>query len=92
MGELTKMSMLDQLGLAGLAGIMNTQNHNNQMYGQMNNQLAQSQAQQAWNSAMMQQRPQWVINGVTCRSAREMADVIWPNSCPEKTHFLLKYE
>ena len=84
--------MLDQLGLAGLAGIMNSQNHNNQMYGQMNSQISQSQSQAAWTQAMSQQRPQWVINGVVCNSAREMADVIWPNSCPEKTHFLLKYE
>ena len=85
--------MLDQLGLAGLAGIMNTQNQNNGMYGQMNGQISQSQAQAAWTqAAAMQNRPQWVFNGVRCNSAREMADIIWPNSCPEKTHFLLKHE
>lgn len=87
--------MLDQLGLAGLASIMNTQNHNNQMYGQMNNQLASQQYQQAQYNRMMmqaQQKPMWVFNGVQCNSAREMADIIYPNDCPEKTHFLLKFE
>ena len=82
--------MLDQLGLAGLAGIMNTQNHNNQMYGQMN--IHQNNVQAQWTAAMAQQRPQWVFNGVTCNSVREMANIIWPTDCAEKTHFLLKFE
>jgi len=34
---------------------------------------------------------QWVFDGEDC-TVREMADKIWPQSCPEKTHFLLKYE
>lgn len=55
------------------------------------NQSSISIAQQQYNQAMMQQKPTWVFNGQTC-TVREMADNIWPTDCPEKTHFLLRYE
>jgi len=91
------MSFLDSLGLSGLMGQNQLQSNQSgfQRAQQYNNQIAGLglTQQQMYNQAvMMQNRPQWVFNGVTCNSPREMADIIWPNSCAEKTHFLLKYE
>jgi hypothetical protein len=76
--------MLDQLGLSGLCGIMNSQNYNSQLH--------QNNVQAQWTAAMAQQKPQWVFNGITCNSVRDMANIIWPIDCPEKTHFILKHE
>lgn len=98
------MSLLDSLGLNGLFGQNQLQsnqsafqraqqyNHNAQYGGQMGQSIAQQQYNQALMASMMQNKPQWVFNGVTCNGPREMADIIWTNDCPEKTHFLLKYE
>lgn len=57
-----------------------------------NSQLAQGMlAHQYHQQATQPKMPEWVFNGKTC-SVREMADEIWHIDCPEKTHFLLKYE
>lgn len=94
------MSLLDSLGLSGLMGQQSNQGgfqraqqyNNSQLAGQMGQSLMQQQYNQTLMASMMQNRPQWVFNGVTCNSPREMADIIWTNDCPEKTHFILKYE
>ena len=84
--------MLDQLGMAGLGGLLGYPQTYNGMYGQMNSQLTQQQFQynQALTQAIMN-RPVWMFDGVQC-NVRTMADKIWPTDCPDKTHFLLKYE
>ena len=54
-----------------------------QQVGQFNNWAAQMQ---------QQKKPKlWKFDGVEC-DVREMADKIWTTDCPEKTHFILKYE
>lgn len=99
------MSLLDSLGLSKLtgqnqlqsnqSGFQRAQQYNNsQLSGQMGQSIAQQQYnQQLYNQAvMMKNRPRWIFDGVECNGPREMADIIWANDCPEKTHFLLKYE
>ena len=80
--------MFDQLGLGNLLG---TNAFNN--YNQMSNQLASLGQSNLLNQQynQMMQKPKWVFDGRTC-TVREMADSIWPTDCPEKTHFLLKWE
>ena len=92
------MSLLDGLGLGGLMGQNQIQSNQSafqraQQYSQYGGQMSQSLAQQQlYNAAMMQNQTKWMFNGVYCSGPREMADIIWANDCPEKTHFLLKYE
>ena len=95
------MSLLDSLGLGGLmgqnqiqsnqGGFQRAQQYNNSQLGAQMNQsyLHQQLYKQA---IMMKNRPRWIFDGVECNGPREMADIIWANDCPEKTHFLLKYE
>ena len=93
--------MLGQLGMQGLAsaGIIGTGGIAQQQY-QSNQNAYMALQQSSYNQQMMlgqmaqQQyiKPRWVFDGTTYNSAREMADTIWPVSCPQKTHFLLKYE
>jgi len=92
-----EMSFLDNLGLGGLmgqqvqsnqSGFQRAQQYNNSQYGSQIAGLGLTYNQ----AMMMQNRPQWVFNGVTCNSPRDMANIIWPTDCAEKTHFLLKYE
>lgn len=102
------MSLLDSLGLQGLMGQNHQQLSQqanqafNNAYNQYNNgqlgQAGMSQAAQQYNNQLWQsvaQKPSplrtWVFNNKPC-NVREMADMIWTNDCPEKTHFLLKYE
>lgn len=92
------MGLLESLGMSGLMG----QNHQqlaqqanqafNHAYSQYSGQMGQSLMQQQYNQSLMQQQTRWMFNGVVCSGPREMADIIWPNDCAEKTHFLLKYE
>lgn len=57
-----------------------------------NSQLAQAQlAHQYRQQIATATKPTWVFNGKSC-TVREMADEIWHTDCPEKTHFILKYE
>ena len=99
------MSLLDSLGLQGLMGQNHQQlsqqanqafnnAYNSYQQGQIG-QAGMSQAAQQYNNQLWQthtrQQTKWKFNGVDC-SIREMADMIWTNDCPEKTHFLLKYE
>lgn len=56
-----------------------------------NSQQAQTQLRQQYYQAQQMKVPTWIFNGKTC-TVREMADEIWHTDCPEKTHFLLKYE
>lgn len=94
------MGLLESLGMQGVMGPNHQQLSQqanqafNNAYAQYNNQIAGLglTQQQMYNQAMMQNKPQWVFDGVVCNGPREMADVIWPNDCAEKTHFLLKYE
>lgn len=65
---------------------------------QMNQNAAQLAQQQAvrYNQALLnavqnQVGTKWMFNGKYV-SVREMADLIWHESCAEKTHFILKYE
>lgn len=88
---------LASMGLQGLIGsAYSNPTHMSYQYGmnsyhgqqamnaqQMNHNYNQQLAQQA--------KPTWIFNGKTC-TVREMADCIWPHSCADKTHFLLKYE
>lgn len=95
--------MLNQLGLQGLAsiGVVGTNISGQQamqssgMLNGYNSQQAQSQLAQQYNWAQQRivvEPPQWAFNGVVYKTAREMADAIWTHDCPDKTHFLLKYE
>jgi len=97
------MSLLDSLGLNGIFGQNQLQSNQSafqraQQYGQYGGQMGQSLAQQQYNqqlynqAMMMKNRTRWMFDGVECSGPREMADIIWPNDCAEKTHFLLKYE
>jgi len=94
------MSLLDSLGLNGIFGQNQLQSNQSafqraQQYNQYGSQIAGLglTQQQMYNQAMMMRnKPKWVFNGVECNSPREMADIIWSTDCPEKTHFLLKYE
>ena len=94
------MSLLDSLGLGGLMGQNQVQSNqsgfqrahqynHSQLSGQMGQSLMQ---QQLGQYHQMQNQTKWMFNGVHCSGPREMADIIWANDCPEKTHFLLKYE
>ena len=92
--------MLEQLGLQGLVGLGAIGGSQ----GQMNNGMLTQQYGSQYNNALSQQQyqwaqhqmnitpPTWVFNGQVYKTAREMADAIWHNDCPDKTHFLLKYE
>ena len=67
---------------------------NAQMMNGYNSLQAQAALAHQYNQAQMAQQikwPTWVFNGKQC-TIREMADEIWHTDCPEKTHFLLKYE
>ena len=98
------MSLLQGLGLNGLLGgtappPSNVQAY--QQYASMANigsaQYQQHQYNQALMSGLFNQQtvidpPKWVFNGTTYNNVRDMADAIWKLDCPEKTHFILKYE
>jgi hypothetical protein len=84
--------MFDQLGLGTILGAMNgynsgsPQNYTNNVY------QSPLQQQYQYNSNIQNQaQPKWMFDGRVC-DVRKMADMIWPKSCPEKTHFLLKFE
>lgn len=86
------MSLLDSLGLGMLMGQNQTQSNHSAQYGSqsaMNQSLVQQQLRQY---SQMRNQTKWMFDGIPCSGPREMADIIWPNDCAEKTHFLLKYE
>jgi hypothetical protein len=61
-------------------------------FGQNQSMLAQQQyARNQANMLGAQQIVKWAFNGKIC-TVRQMADEIWHEDCPEKTHFILKYE
>ena len=91
--------MFSNLGLGNLIG-----NHAHNNYGHNSSQnmfnsgMSPQQAAMQYNNLLAQthmnphqQKVNWIFNGKIC-TVREMADEIWHNDCPEKTHFLLKYE
>jgi hypothetical protein len=95
------MSLLNSLGLSGASGLLG-QNHQqlsqqaNQAFNnamQQMNQNPYAQYNQMMNQTYIHPKPPvlWKFNGVDC-SIREFADMVWANDCPEKTHFILKYE
>lgn len=86
------LGMGSLLGQASQAAVGTFGGLQNQYSSQ--NSMAMAQQQHAWAQQIMgaQQKPQWVFNGITCNSAREMADIIWENDCAEKTWFILKFE
>lgn len=57
--------------------------------GLANQSLAQQQMS-AWNQSITKPA-KWMFDGKVC-DVREMANKIWHEDCPEKTHFILKYE
>lgn len=96
--------MLGQLGLGAMNSLLGGHSYNNYGYGsqglhqqgmgnaQYNSLLAQQQ--QAFNHAYNQSMSppaKWMFDGKVC-DVRTMADEIWKTDCPEKTHFILKYE
>lgn len=86
----TDASLLAQQGYNQLAGYsMNNQS------GLMDAAIAAQQYNTLLANASHQNiitKPKlWVFNGKEC-TVRQMADEIWHTDCPEKTHFLLKYE
>lgn len=99
------MSLLQGLGLSGMNSILGgspppgnmtamQQYQQSSLSPNLAQQYNSQLAQQQWANIMMgaTQTPQWVFNGVICKSARDMANIIWKTDCPEKTHFLLKFE
>ena len=52
--------------------------------------LAQQQMT-AYNAAMMQNKPRWVIDGVTYSSAKQFALAMWPDDEQARLMFALKY-
>ena len=63
----------------------------NQYGGLANQSLAQQQLSQYNQMLGARQETKWKFNGIDL-NVRDMANAIWANDCPEKTHFLLKYE
>ena len=90
--------MFNLLGMQALAslGVVGTSSGNQGMLAQQyssqyNNNIAQQQY--AWAQQQLAVvPPTWAFNGTIYNTAREMADAIWHTDCPDKTHFLLKYE
>lgn len=94
MGQQSNQSGLQRAQQVNQAFNTAYNNYQNGQLGQAGmNMAAQQYNQQLFNQAvMMKNRPRWIFDGVECNGPREMADIIWANDCPEKTHFLLKYE
>ena len=77
-----------------LANMQNTASNSQQSYYSQQQGLQQGVLyNQAWLGQVQINRieTKWKFNGKDA-SVREMADMIWPSSCADKTHFILKYE
>ena len=73
-----------------LASMQNIASNSQQSYYSQQQGLQQAAL---YNQGLMQAKVEtkWKFNGKDA-SVREMADMIWPSSCADKTHFILKYE
>ena len=73
-----------------LASMQNIASNSQQSYYSQQQGLQQAAL---YNQGLMQAQVEtkWKFNGKNA-SVREMADMIWPSSCADKTHFILKYE
>ena len=76
-----------------LASMQNIASNSQQSYYSQQQGLQQAAL---YNQGLMQVQinrieTKWKFNGKDA-SVREMADMIWPSSCADKTHFILKYE
>lgn len=76
-------------------GIATSPNQLQNMYGAagsspMSQAQAAQQAQQMFNQMAQRQQHNWVIDGQTM-TMDEFANTLWPDTCPEKTFFYLKY-
>ena len=91
------MSLLDSLGIQGMNVLLGQSQAQyggqmGQSQAQYGGQMGQSLMQQQYNQAFgARQETKWKFNGIDL-NVRDMANAIWPTDCPEKTHFLLKYE
>jgi delta 1-pyrroline-5-carboxylate dehydrogenase len=81
------MSFLNQLGNA--CGHVNYQYYAQQA-SQAQQQAAQNMSQGSYVGQTPWQAPKWMFNG-TILSSIDMANAIWPDDCPDKTAFVLKY-
>jgi hypothetical protein len=79
-------------GALGQATISGTGIYQQQGLSQsmMNQSMAQQQMAQ-YNAAMMQNRPRWIIDGITYPNAKEFALAIWPDDRAARLMFALKY-
>lgn len=75
-------------------GQIGNQQFNNQsgLLNGYNPQQAQARLQQLYNQQYNPPKPKWVIDGKEFTSVRDVANELYPTDCPEKTHFILKYE
>lgn len=80
--------------LSGLIGPTQQAANPQQLQNAYNSPLSQAQAaqqaQQMFNQLARRQQHNWVIDGETM-TMDEFANTLWPDTCPEKTFFYLKY-
>jgi delta 1-pyrroline-5-carboxylate dehydrogenase len=82
------MSFLNQL--VGACGPIGQQSYYAQQASQAQQQAAQNMSQGNYVGQTPWQAPKWMFNG-NILSSIDMANAIWPDDCPDKTAFVLKY-